>query len=126
MSFDPVHSRYLEVVPILKDETTGFSRSPEYRLWNDLLIDNLPGVVAAAFAQFLARTAREGSETGSVEAGVRALSQLASWADSDVDTMLRDEVFDHLREHERAIEILRPMMSERLRNLYDRWAKSIA
>ena len=125
MKDDSAPSRYLDVVPILKDQTTGFATSPEHRLWGEQM-DDLPGVVAAAFAQYLARIALDGSEMGIVKAGVEALSELASWGDGEVDTMLRDEVFDNLGDDVRAIEVLRQMMSERLQRLYDHWIESSA
>lgn len=110
--------KYEKVIETLLAASPEFSASQEYK---DLIGtgDDLPGVVAAAYARFIKRNfhANENSSKELFE----PLNNMAEWDDGQVNEMLENEVFEEL--FDSGSDELTNEMSGTLRERYFRWVK---
>src|SRR5262245_38495180 len=108
---------YEQLVGFLKSRAPDFANSAEYRLHKNEM-DDLPGVILAAFGKYLARTARE---NGAVTPLLLILEEIAEWNDASAQESLRDELFEAIETDDRGERILRARMTGRLRDMYEQW-----
>ena len=106
-------SAYDAVIPAILHNVPDFEHSEEFR---QLLgtAEDLPGVVAAAYARYMARLIASG--LGQLDVLVAPLNLMASWEDDRVDTMLRDEAIEQL-EADGVLDRVEPMFSDKLRTI---------
>lgn len=116
--FHLVPYRLPEVISVL-EAAPEFAASPE-RAGLDGHGEDLPGVVAAAYARFLSRKVAGLTDQGLARL-ILPLSNLAAWRDGPVDRLLEDEVFEMLDAP--VARRLQPLMGEPLRDLYSAWAQ---
>jgi len=107
----PVDSPYQRLVPFLKAALPSFTESPDYRLVAGN--DDLPGVILAAYGRFLSRLASAGA-AAELARGVAAIEALYDWDDAVVRTAIRDEFIESLDGEDKAIAIIRPLLSDAL------------
>jgi hypothetical protein len=105
--------RYEAIPTLLLRAGQGFSISPEFRLIarNG---EDLPGVVAAAYARYVARMMQE--SPSSVTRLFEPLNEIASWDDYKTNTMLKDEVVEQFQA-DGVLEALTPFFSTAMQKL---------
>jgi hypothetical protein len=108
--------RYNDVIPIITDNSD-FVGSDQYRKIVGIA-DDLPGVVAAAYAKYLG--AHRHSRLNNRIELMRPFNEFAGWHDVEVDNMLRDEVFEQMAADESLVEFKSAMNSDLL-NLLHHW-----
>jgi hypothetical protein len=110
-----VHSggAYDAVIPTILGSVPDFAHSDEFKLLIGTAED-LPGVVAAAYARYIARLIR--SRRVAVDDLVAPLNLMASWDDDRVDTMLHDEAIEQF-EADGILDQVEPMFSQKLRTI---------
>ena len=107
------------VIGLVELEAKDFFHSEEYKSLSGYA-DDLPGVLAAAFARFLTRLARSESPER-LSPYLSILEKLANWHDADVDDLLRDEVFLAISLDPIGSENLKKNMKGRLLAMYSDW-----
>jgi hypothetical protein len=113
MEIVPSQGAYDSVIDALTQHGC-FTQSIEYKQ----LIGNagdLPGVVASAYARFMARLIKTSPDMA-VDILVEPLNLIASWDDSRVNTMLQDEVIEQL-EADEIINKVEPKFSNKFMEL---------
>ena len=85
---------YDVVIPILLHLGRGFVGSEDYEALKGTA-DDLPGVVAAGYARYVAR-ARKASDGDDWSVLIQPLNLLSAVGDPRIDEMLRDEVIEQL------------------------------
>jgi hypothetical protein len=122
MSFVLLPSPYEQIPALLKAAVPGFAQSDEYQLHGEA--DDLPGVVLASFANFLARQSREAPADEALDKGLAVASDL--WRSNDSRTLeaMRDEFFAALASDPDAIAVIVPRMEPVLRDGYAAWTAS--
>ena len=118
MSFVLVPSPYEQIPETLKAAVPEFAQSEDYRLGGKM--EDLPGVVLASFARFLA-TIVNNKVTGPLEAGVDVIDRLCASDDHRIDAAMEEEFFATLSEYPDAIAAIVPMMGKPSRDAYHRW-----
>ena len=106
------HDSYQDVVPILKATSPAFASSPEYAPVADN--DDLPGVILAAYAQYLIRLCANRARSDEVEKGIAAINALHGVHDYRIRNSIRDEFVEAFDDAPEAIELIRPLLSESL------------
>jgi hypothetical protein len=107
---------YTDVIPLLTSER-GFAESEEFKMLIGTAED-LPGVVASAYARYAGEHKHDGVEA--LQRLMRPFNQMASWHNEEVDTMLQDEVFEQL-EADGSVEELTSGMSKELLSMLLMW-----
>ena len=111
MSKGSLSEKYDLVIPIIVDRNKEFFHSPEYRQ----LVGNaedLPGVIACAYARFLSRLIHSG-RMESLRELISPINRIASWNDPKVNIMIQDEFIEQLIA-DNVLDIARPEMNEYL------------
>ena len=106
----PADSRYEDVVPLLKQSTPSFLTSQEYLLV--AYCDDLPGVVLAAYGQFLARLLKQAPSSSDLRDGLEVIHALEGWSDSRVTTAIRDEFIESFDGDDEALQAIWPRLSQ--------------
>jgi hypothetical protein len=122
-------SEYQRVPEIILVGLPAFSISHEYESLADYE-RSLPGVVAGAFTRFIVRLqGAERKEQLSEEDkraladGYRVLETLARKPDRQIQTLIRDEIFDNIRADEETLLSLERALGPQSRALFDEWAQ---
>lgn len=123
MSFVVVPSPYEQIPARLKAAVPEFAHANEYQMHGGTA-DDLPGVVLASFANFLARQSHGEASGETLRRGLAVASDLWTSIDSQTLEAMRDEFFEALENHSAAISVILPMMEPALRDGYLRWAAS--
>jgi hypothetical protein len=121
MSFVLVPSPYEDIPETLKAVVPEFAASDEYRM----LLGNaeeLPGVVLASFARFLARLARGSPSDPILAKGIAVVTQLWGWNDPQTKDALADEFFQALDSEADTAPIIVRLMQPQMREAYSIWA----
>jgi len=130
MDFVIRKGQYHEIPRFLTLAVIGFAESHEYNLTAKDNLD-LPGVVCAAFANYILRlhdeqTGNTGEPElgGALESAYDALERLASSEDPEVVNAVIVEVLQSLGDAPAALEYVYPMLRPNSRRLYDEWVGS--
>ena len=120
MNFELIPSRRRDIASFLNERVPDFVRSAEYRSHNGDA-DDLPGVLMASFAHFLARLSRSTPPQPSLQGGLDIVSTMLDWEDREVSETIEDEFFVALESDPRTIRALLPLMKPELRNRFEQW-----
>jgi len=101
-------SHYEAVVPFLRLAAAPFFSSAEYAIVEGN--DELPGIVLAAFGNYLGRLARQSEHLAELQDGVAAVNVLYEWNDAAVREAIRDEFIESFAGNPVAIERIRPFL----------------
>ncbi|ATY30819.1 DUF7674 family protein [Sphingomonas psychrotolerans] len=108
----PIEDSYLAVVPTLKARFPAFALSEEYVLVDDC--DDLPGVILAAFARYLATLAAAGTVMPELSRGIAAIEDLYGSNDSRIREAIRDEFIEAFDGSPSAVDLVRPLLGKPL------------
>lgn len=117
-------SRYGDVVPTLKAAVPAFASSEAYRLYEGQ-IDDLPGIVLAAFAGFLGRVAEVDPDSPAVADGLAVIAKMLAWKDSETTASIQNGFFDMLTGEGSGEDRVLERMPPDLRAAYDQWRRPI-
>jgi len=114
----------LQKIPaLLVSRVSGFGESPEYRKLRDYEFD-IPGVVCAAFADYLGRIHQEErSERNAriISSAHETLEMLASLPETAVRDLVTDEIYENMECKPDALERFKDQLRPSARVLYLRW-----
>ena len=119
-------SDYPKIPELLASCVLGFKESPEYEKVRDDL--EIPGVVAAAFANYLVRI-QERQVSDPNDAGIAAaissaqemIESLASSREPSVRTLVTDEIFESIDPQSEALAVIVQGLKPNALDLYKRW-----
>jgi hypothetical protein len=111
---------YEQIPAFLPAAVPQFAQSREWELL-DGVADDLPGVVLASFAKFLARLSRDTPSSEEINLGLEFAALLWSSDDGRILVAMRDEFFEALESDPVAVEAMLPRMDQDLREGYVSW-----
>jgi hypothetical protein len=128
VDFKLLESDYSKIPEFLKQQIGDFETSPEYTRLNETERE-LPGVVAAAFTQFLVRlqtSALHGASdifSTTLKSAYNVLELLSGSSESRIRTLVRDEIFENILAEEDVWESVEAAFGPKTRALYDDWRR---
>jgi hypothetical protein len=120
VSFVLKPSRYEQIPALLKTAMPEFTEAAEYQI-HEGSADDLPGVLLASLAHFLARQSLNATASRIVTRGLAFVDDLWASRDGRTTDAIRDEFFEALATHPEALPTIVITMRPRLRAAYANW-----
>ncbi len=113
-------SRYMQIPTLLKTRFPGFASSEAY-LMHDGLMDDLPGVILASFANYLTALGEKPEEEEERRDALDMIDVMLGWGDGETDVSIHDAFFWALESKPRGSARALPVMSPSVRLAFEAW-----